>query len=162
MDCSFPGSSVHGIFQARILEWVATSCSRGSSWPRKWTPISFISCTDRQILYHLAIKEAPSLNILRNRKEDGSLEQKKYTLEKIRNLHLRKWIRKFKLTLAQSFSGCDLSKEASFLTMNLSPRRFLAHWGYRKTNETHSSSIPPFLMSVVMGQRVSRLEVKDF
>ena len=34
MDCSLPGSSVHGIFQARVLEWVAISFSRGSSWPR--------------------------------------------------------------------------------------------------------------------------------
>ena len=34
MDCSLPGSSVHGIFSARILEWVAISSSRGSSWPR--------------------------------------------------------------------------------------------------------------------------------
>ena len=37
MDCSLPGFSVHGIFQARILEWVAISCSRGSSGPRNWT-----------------------------------------------------------------------------------------------------------------------------
>ena len=34
MDCSLPGSSVHGIFQARILEWVAIPFSRGSSGPR--------------------------------------------------------------------------------------------------------------------------------
>ena len=34
MDCSLPGSSIHGIFRARILEWVAISFSRGSSWPR--------------------------------------------------------------------------------------------------------------------------------
>ena len=34
MDCSPPGSSVHGILQARILEWVAVPSSRGSSWPR--------------------------------------------------------------------------------------------------------------------------------
>ena len=34
MDCCLPGSSVHGIFQARILECVAISYSRGSSWPR--------------------------------------------------------------------------------------------------------------------------------
>ena len=33
LDCSSPGSSVHGIFQARILSWVAISYSRGSSWP---------------------------------------------------------------------------------------------------------------------------------
>ena len=40
MDCSLPGSSVHGIFQARILEWIATSFSRGSSQPRDWTQVS--------------------------------------------------------------------------------------------------------------------------
>ena len=34
MDCSLPGSSFHGIFQARVLEWVAISFSRGSSQPR--------------------------------------------------------------------------------------------------------------------------------
>ena len=34
MDCSPPGSSIHGMSQARILEWVAVSCSRGSSLPR--------------------------------------------------------------------------------------------------------------------------------
>ena len=37
MDCSPPGSSIHGILQARILEWVVISVSRGSSWPRDWT-----------------------------------------------------------------------------------------------------------------------------
>ena len=34
MDCSLPGSSIHGIFQAKVLEWVAISLSRGSSWSR--------------------------------------------------------------------------------------------------------------------------------
>ena len=42
MDCSLPGSSVYGIFQARILEWVAISFYRRSSWPRDWTWISHI------------------------------------------------------------------------------------------------------------------------
>ena len=42
MDCSPPGSSVHGIFQARVLEWVAISFSRGSSWPRDRTQVSCI------------------------------------------------------------------------------------------------------------------------
>ena len=40
MDCSPPGSSVHGILQARLLEWVAISFSRESSWPRDHTQIS--------------------------------------------------------------------------------------------------------------------------
>ena len=38
MDCRPPGSSVHGILQARKLEWVAILFSRGSSWPRDWSP----------------------------------------------------------------------------------------------------------------------------
>ena len=42
MDCSLPGSSVHGIFQARTLEWVAISFSRRSSQPRDWTQVSRI------------------------------------------------------------------------------------------------------------------------
>ena len=44
MDCSFPGSSVHGILQARILEWVAISFSRGSPQPRDRTCIFYVSC----------------------------------------------------------------------------------------------------------------------
>ena len=51
MDCSPPGSSVHGIFKARILEWVSISFSRTSSRPRDWT---LISCTDRRILLPLS------------------------------------------------------------------------------------------------------------
>ena len=42
MDCSLPGFSVYGIFQARILEWVAISFSRRSSQPRDWTRVSRI------------------------------------------------------------------------------------------------------------------------
>ena len=43
MDCSLPGSSIHGIFQASALEWVAISFSRGSSRPRDWTQVSCIA-----------------------------------------------------------------------------------------------------------------------
>ena len=43
MDCSLPVSSVHVIFQARILERVAISFSRGSSQPREWTQVSHIA-----------------------------------------------------------------------------------------------------------------------
>ena len=50
MDCSPPGFSVHGTFQARILGWFAISYSRGSSQPRDWTHISCVSCIGRQIL----------------------------------------------------------------------------------------------------------------
>ena len=53
MDSSSSGTSVHGILQARTLEWAAISFSRGSSWPRDWTCISCVSCIGRWILYHL-------------------------------------------------------------------------------------------------------------
>ena len=43
MECSQPGSSVHGILQARILEWVAILFSRGSSWPRDQSRVSCIA-----------------------------------------------------------------------------------------------------------------------
>ena len=59
MDCNPPGSSVHGIFQARILEWVAISSSRGSSWPRDCTHISCISCIGTQILYQQHLLGSP-------------------------------------------------------------------------------------------------------
>ena len=42
LDCSTPSSSVHGIFQSRILEWVAISYTRGFSWPRDQTHVSWI------------------------------------------------------------------------------------------------------------------------
>ena len=58
MDWSSPGSSVHGIFQARILEWVAIFFSKGSSQPRDRTHISCLSCTGRQFLASWATREA--------------------------------------------------------------------------------------------------------
>ena len=52
MDGSLPGSSVHGILQARILEWVAISSSRGYSQPRDGTQVPVPHC--RWVLYHLS------------------------------------------------------------------------------------------------------------
>ena len=54
MGCSPPGSSVHGSLQARMLEWVAISSSRGSSRPRNGTHVSYVSCIGRRVLYHCA------------------------------------------------------------------------------------------------------------
>ena len=83
LDCSPPGSSVHEIFQAGILEWVAISSSRGSSQPRSQTRVSLGSCIGSQILYHRAIWEAlpvvaqvQSLE-LRSHKLCGTAEKKR-------------------------------------------------------------------------------------
>ena len=56
-DCSLPGFSVCGIFQARVLEWVAISFSRGSSWPRDWTQVSHIA---GRLFTIWATREAPT------------------------------------------------------------------------------------------------------
>ena len=50
MDCSLPGSSFHWVFQARILEWAASSFSRGSFWPRDQI---HVPCISRRVLNHL-------------------------------------------------------------------------------------------------------------
>ena len=64
MDCNRPGSSVHGIHQARIVEWIAMPSSRGSSQPRDQTRLlCLLYC--RQILYHWAFREAELRHILR-------------------------------------------------------------------------------------------------
>ena len=58
-DHSPPGSSVHRTFQARMLEWVSISYSRGYSRPSDRTCISCVSCVGRLILRHCTSKEAP-------------------------------------------------------------------------------------------------------
>ena len=55
MNYSLPGSSVHGIPQVRILEWVAMPSSRGSSRPTDQTHVSYVSCIGRQVLLLLAL-----------------------------------------------------------------------------------------------------------
>ena len=66
IDGSPLGSSVPGILLARILEWVAILFSRGSSWPRNQTCVSYGSCIGRRILYHWATWEAPIHTYLLN------------------------------------------------------------------------------------------------
>ena len=59
MDCSSPNSFVHGILQARILEWVAIPFSRGSSRPRDW---SQVSCTAGRFFIIWATREVPKMD----------------------------------------------------------------------------------------------------
>ena len=61
MDSSPPGSSVHGISQARTLEWIAISFSRGSSRPSGWTWVSYIG---RWVLYHWATRAEQRLLLI--------------------------------------------------------------------------------------------------
>ena len=100
-DCSPPGSSVHGIFQVRMLEWLAISFSRGSSWPRDWSRVSYISCTGRQILYHWTTWEAPGgwLWVSSERKQPPT--QLTRGPMKTLDLPLRMWADNRKLTITQ-------------------------------------------------------------
>ena len=59
MDHSLPGSSVHGILQGRILEWVTMPSSGESSWPRDWAHVSYVSSMNRQVLYHYCYLGSP-------------------------------------------------------------------------------------------------------
>ena len=64
MNCSPPNSSIHGISQVRILKWVAIFSSRGSSWPRDWTCVSWVAGSLLQrkwILYHWATRYVPTM-----------------------------------------------------------------------------------------------------
>ena len=65
MGCSPSGSSVHGILQARILEWVAMPSSRESSQARDWIQVSYVSCIGRWVLYHKCHLGSPSRNTKR-------------------------------------------------------------------------------------------------
>ena len=63
IDCILLGSSVRGIFQARILEWVAILFSRGSSWPRDWIP-GLLHCSQILFFFNLSFSVWPiSLSI---------------------------------------------------------------------------------------------------
>ena len=85
MDCSPPGFSLHGILQARILEWVAMPFSRGSSQPRDRTHISYIGRWIRLLVYMLlfsvvftlsrTVSPFPSLKIILGIKECTELWQ---------------------------------------------------------------------------------------
>ena len=79
MDCGLPGSSVHGIFQARVLEWVLFF--RGSSWGRNWTQVSHV---EGRFFTVWAIREAHKV-----RWKQVYLER--YTFHRQKAVCVRKW-----------------------------------------------------------------------
>ena len=70
INCSLPSSCVHGIFQARILEWVAIFSSRGSFWPRDQTCVSCIFFIGRRTLYHWDLGRIFLLNVYITQKDE--------------------------------------------------------------------------------------------
>ena len=101
LDCSLPGSSVHGIFQAKVLEWVAISFSRGSYWSRDWTHISCIFCIAGGLFTHWAIWDNTKI---------GWVEKKK-------NFHFYQWFERSSIRIkpSGSFSLCFITSGKIFL-----------------------------------------------
>ena len=58
MDCSPPGSSVHEVLPARLLEWIAICFSRRYAWPRDWACTTCVSCLGRRMLCHWATRKS--------------------------------------------------------------------------------------------------------
>ena len=86
MDCSPPGSSVHGILRTRILEWVAMPSSRGSSQPRDWTCIFYVPCIGRWVLYHQRHLGTPVfITLLSNSKRKNKLQNSSVNQTTINN-----------------------------------------------------------------------------
>ena len=80
MGGSLPGSSVHGILQARIPEWIAAPRSRGFSQPRDQTCVSHISCIGRRVFYHYRHWEAMVCSL------SSALQQKLLKVPAVRQL----------------------------------------------------------------------------
>ena len=86
-NCSLPGSSVHGIFQARILEWVAISFSRGSSWPKNRTWLSSLqadSLLSESLGNQMKVKVAQSYLTLCN--------SMAYTVQGVSQARILEWV----------------------------------------------------------------------
>ena len=87
MDCSLPSFSVHGILQARVLEWIVIPFSRGSSWPRDWTQASCIAgrfftiWATREARYYLCPETTGFLDYVFNPVKDWSLKQQGLPLD---------------------------------------------------------------------------------
>ena len=101
-----PGFSVHGIFQVRILEWIAISFSRGASWPKDQTQVF---CTGRQSLYHWATREALMLGCSSSQRAEHIGK----TLNKRRSHMSSKWYCKVLLSIDWKLTACLKSPQPS-------------------------------------------------
>ena len=95
IDCSHPGSFVHGIFQERILERVAISSSRRSSQPKDPIHVSCVSLISRWVLYHCTTWKAPcsiskGLGFLKERVDIKTERNRELTFSP--RLTLKEWV----------------------------------------------------------------------
>ena len=123
MNCSLPGSSIHGILQARILEWIAISFSRGSFQARDWTWVSCISGKlfttwarepSQNHLPKLPPKATSQNYLSKPLRSDGSNRQFYQTFKHQAVSMLQKFVRKFRKprTISNSFYEASITLEA--------------------------------------------------
>ena len=110
-NCSPPGSSVYGIFQSRILAWVAISYSKGSSQPRDPTCVFYVSCIGRQILYNWATWEDPHWTWLRVNFKTSSVQFSSVQLLSRVRLFATSWIaaHQASLSITNAWSSLNLT-----------------------------------------------------
>ena len=104
MDCSPPGSAVHGILQGKILEWVAVPSSGGSYRPRDWTHGSYVSCIGRQF-FTTSTPGKPKIETLPPNVEERQREKK--------NLHNPLLVPKHS-TLSPALAYCNPIMNSAF------------------------------------------------
>ena len=104
MDCSPLGCSVHGLSQARILEWVAVPFSRGSSQPRDWTQIS---CFVGRFFTAWTTREAKISHALWPKKQN--IKQKQYCNKFSKDLKTWSMSKNFSLYQSRADSQCCVS-----------------------------------------------------
>ena len=142
--CNPLGSSIHGIFQARILEWFAIFFSGGPSWPRNQTPIFYVSRNASRLFittppvkpYHILMKGSQlkhiivecftpdSLFYLRN-----VLSKREIVLNSIESL-----LQKLACTYTYSIHVCSVAQSCSLQPYGLQPVRLLHPWNFPGKN----------------------------
>ena len=138
VDCSPPGSSVHGILQARIVEWIVIPFSRGSFQPRDQT---------RQILYHLSHQGSP---VIYSRKVIIAFLCKLFAMQQISvQMH------------SSLLLPCHFLKEDSPHQVSCEYQSFRCHWANANSylNKWHRTVLYPFLC-VTPHAQISRLKNK--
>ena len=126
MDCSLPVSSVRGILQARILEWVASSSPGESSWPRGRTQVSYIAGS---FFTTWTTREALHFRFILNSKTTTDQKKKKIKCKKCSTkktakrklVYNRNWSKKKSLALFSLSWGCK-SDELNFLLILMCPQ----------------------------------------
>ena len=83
-NCSLPGSSIHGVFEARILEWLAISFSKGFSLPRDQPHVFCISCIAGRFYHWEAQKQIRNLSVGTTQEENTSKPNRRSMIKKLK------------------------------------------------------------------------------